>query len=273
MYDHCKKSIIFLMLYFLTYAPSAFSQTLNCSDIKNGVFISFSKIDGSKTIDTRSGEVQKELNTSTRETVLWDVEWINDCSYYLKYNSGMEDKTKKELDQLKKHKFLIQITSVSQDYYIFQAFLDKESNPVILKDTLWIKQRRDAKNKLINNPKVDSVLALRKGAFDASLARTATLYIYRPGKFTESAVDCIIYYNDTAICTMNNKSAYGMRLFKEGPATFTARIGKQETSVKLDVKYGEKYYLRCVIKWAIPAKPTLTLTNLDEASPYFDNMK
>ena len=84
MYKHQKKRVVFLMLYFLIFAASAFSQTLTCSDIKNGIFISFSKTDGSKTIDTRSGDVQKELNASTRETVLWDVEWINDCSYYLK---------------------------------------------------------------------------------------------------------------------------------------------------------------------------------------------
>ena len=131
MSNHRKKRVIFLMLNFLIIAASAFSQTLTCSDIKNGVFISFSKTDGSKTIYTRSGDVQKEFNASTRENVLWDLEWINDCSYYLKYNSGLEDKPKQESEMLKKHKFLIQITSVTQDYYIFQGFLDKESNPVI----------------------------------------------------------------------------------------------------------------------------------------------
>lgn len=273
MFNHCKKRVIFLMLYFLIIAASAFSQTLTCSDIKNGVFISFSKTDGSKTIYTRSGDVQKEFNASTRENVLWDLEWINDCSYYLKYNSGLEDKPKQESEMLKKHKFLIQITSVTQDYYIFQSFLDKESNPVILKDTLWIKQRRDAKNKLINNPRIDSLLAVRKAAFDASLGKTATLYIYRPGKFSESADNCTIYYNDTVICTMANKSAYVIRLFKEGPATLTGRIRKQEVAVTLDVKYGQKYYLRCDLIWGIPAKPALTLSNLDDARPYFDNMK
>lgn len=235
--------------------------------------MSFSKTDGSKSVYTRTGDAQKEFTAATHEMVYWDVEWINDCSYYLKYNSGLEDKPKKELEMLKKHKFLVQIISVSQDYYIFQSFLDKESNAVILKDTLWIKQRRDAKNKLTNNPRIDSVLAVRKAAFDASLSRTATLYIYRPGKYVESGDDCTIYYNDTAICTMTNKSAYMIRLLREGPTTLTARIGKQEMAVKLDVKYGEKYYLRCELKWALPPKPVLTISNLEEATPYFDKMK
>jgi|SRR6185437_3457081 len=88
-----KKSVIFLVLYFMIITASAFSQTITCSDLKNGVFISFSKTDGSKTIYTRSVDVQKEFNASSRKTVLWDVEWINNCSYYLKYNSGGQTET------------------------------------------------------------------------------------------------------------------------------------------------------------------------------------
>src|SRR6185503_2765830 len=126
-----KKKVTFLILYFLIFTASAFSQVLTCSDIKNGVFISFSKTNGSRSVYTRTGEVQKELNTSTKETILWDVEWIDDCSYYLKYNSGLEDNPKKELDKIKKHKILIKILSVSQNYYVFQSFLDKESNTAI----------------------------------------------------------------------------------------------------------------------------------------------
>ncbi len=273
MPGHCKKRVIFLMLYFLISIASAFSQALTCNDVKNGVFISFSKTNGSRSVYTRSGNVQKELNTSTKESILWDVEWIDDCSYYLKYNSGLEDNPKQELEKIKKHKILVKILSVSQDYYLYQSFLDKESNPAILKDTLWIKQRKDAKNRVINNPGIDSILAVRKAVFDASLARAATLYIYRPQKFAEGGDDCVIYYNDTAVCTMTNKSAYVIRLFKEGPATLTAKLRKQEMSVKLDVKYGEKYYVRCDLKWAIPAKPILTISNLEEAKPYFDNVK
>src|SRR6185437_7529562 len=97
----CKKRVIFLILYLLIFTTPAFSQTLTCSDIKNGVFISFSKRDGSRSVYTRTGEVQKELNTSTKETILWDVEWIDDCSYSLKYNSGLEDNPNKELEKIK----------------------------------------------------------------------------------------------------------------------------------------------------------------------------
>jgi hypothetical protein len=91
---------------------------------------------------TRTDDVQTELNTETRETILWDVKWINDCSYYLKYNSGAEGRPKKEMDILKKHKIAIEIVSVTQDYYVYKSSPDRTGNPTIMTGTLWIKQRR-----------------------------------------------------------------------------------------------------------------------------------
>ena len=70
---------------------------------------------------------------------------------------------------LKKHKFFCRILSITNDYYICQSTLDKASNLVLLTDTLWIKQRTDAGRKVTNNPGIDSVLALRKAAFDVAV--------------------------------------------------------------------------------------------------------
>ncbi|HVM88267.1 MAG TPA: hypothetical protein VMT76_08760 [Puia sp.] len=272
MKKHFNNKLILFLLQVI-FSGAGFSQTINCADIKNGVFVFFSKKDGTKSVYTRSGNVQKEFNPSTRETVFWDLEWVSDCAYTLKYNSGLEDKPKQEMELLKKHKFLYQISSVTEDYYVFESFLDKATNTPAWSDTLWIKQRKDAKNKTISNPRIDSLLAIRKAAYDDWLTRTATLYIFRPGKFSESLDVCTIYCNDTAICTMTNKAAYIVRLLKEGPMTFVAKVRKQEMPLKIDVQYGKKYYLRCEIKWAIPARPILTLSDLNEAKPYFDEMK
>ncbi len=93
--------------------------------------------------------------------VLWDVEWVSDCAYYLKYNSGMEDRPKQIQDQLKKHRFLLRFSMFGTLLY-FQSTLDKASNPVILKDTLWIKQRTDAKRKVITNPRMNISLPFEK---------------------------------------------------------------------------------------------------------------
>lgn len=162
------KSITILAAFFiLSLAPVLTrAQATSCSDVRNGVFVYFSFADGSRCTYTRNGETQKEFNPTTHETITWDVEWMGDCAYYLKYNSGFEDKPKQAQEVLKKHKFLYQVVTVTKDYYIYQSTLDYASNPVISKDTLWIKQQSDAKRKVTINPRLDSLLALRKAAFD-----------------------------------------------------------------------------------------------------------
>jgi hypothetical protein len=274
MTSYFNKVLIIISIFPpLNFPLPASSQDMTCSDIKNGVFIFFSKMDGSKATYSRSGEVQKESNSATRETVMWNVEWVNDCSYFLKYNSGLEDRPRQEIDILKKHKFLYQILSVSEDYYVFESFLDKASNPILLKDTLWIKQRRDLKNKFVTNPRIDSILAMKKTAFDSLMAKTATLYIFRPGKFAESLVNCTIYINDTPVCEMSNKAAYIIRLLKEGQTKLVGKVRNQETSVVIDFKYGKKYFLRCEIPWSLAPKPVFTKANQEEAKSYFNNIK
>jgi hypothetical protein len=263
-------SLFCLLLFIPLLSPA---QTLSCSDLKNGVFVFFSGADGSSRTYTRNGEMQKEFNPVTRETTTWDVEWVSDCIYSLKYSSGMEDKPKETQELLKKHKFLFQILSVTDDYYIFQSSLDKATNPVILTDTLWIKQRSNAKRKVTVNPRIDSLLALRKAAFDSIVSKSAFLYVFRPGKFAESLVSYTLNLNDVPICEMANKASYIIRLSKEGQTTFVAKVRKQETSITLDIKSGKKYFLRCELPWSLAPKPKLTEVSREEAQPYFDNIK
>jgi hypothetical protein len=257
----------------LIFPLTAFTQSVGCADIKNGVFIYLLKKDGSKIVCTRTADEQREFNVSAHQTVVWEINWTNDCTYVLTYSSGLEDAPKQTQQLVRKHKFVNTITSVTPDYYIVQTSLDKPLNPVLTTDTLWIKQYRDVKNKLFVNPRVDSLVALRKAPIDSAIANSATLYIFRPGKLTEWANSYILYFNDEPICEMTNKSSYIVRLMKPGPANLHANIGKKETSVSIDVKPREKYYLRCDFPWGINQAPRLTLVQKEEADPYFDKIK
>ena len=108
--------IIIPLLFGLLFIPLLnIAQTPGCGDLKNGVFVFFSGADGSKVTYTRNGETQKEFNPATHETAIWDVEWVSDCTYYLKYNSGLEDQPKQVQEQLKKQKFFVQILDVTSD--------------------------------------------------------------------------------------------------------------------------------------------------------------
>jgi len=267
------KTIAHLLLCILLLPMVSPAQTLTCNDLKNGVFIFFSTSDGVGRTYTRNGEMQKEFNPTTHETVIWDVAWTSDCIYTLKYNSGMEDQPKQTLEQLKKHVFVCQILSVTNDYYVFQSSLDKPTNPPILKDTLWIKQRSDAKRRVTNNPRIDSLMAVRKAAYDSVVSKSAFLYVFRPGKFAESLQNYTLTLNDEPVCEMANKATYIIRLSKPGQTTFVAKVRKQETSITFNIQAGKKYYLRCELPWSLAPKPKLTEVNREEAETYFGNIK
>jgi len=79
--------------------------------------------------------------------------------------------------------------------------------------------------------------------------------------------------NDVKLCEMGNKSSYIVRIFKEGQVTFHAKIVRQEASITTDIKYGKKYFLRCEITWGFASKPILTMSDEEEAKPYFDHIK
>ena len=258
---------------FLIFPLAAFTQSLSCADIKSGVFVYFLKIDGSKVLCTRTADEQREFNASAHQTVLWEINWISDCSYVLVYNSGLEDAPKPTQQLVRKHKFVNTITSVTPDYYIVQTSLDKPSNPVLTIDTLWIKQYRGAKNKLFVNPRADSLVALRKAANDSIIASWATLYVFRPWKLTEWANAYTLFLDDQPICDMINKSSYVVRLMKPGPANLHAKIGKKETTLPIDIKPGGKYYLRCEFPWGLNQSPRLIWVQKEEADPYFDKIK
>jgi hypothetical protein len=265
--------IIPLLFGLLFTSLSGSAQALSCSDLKNGVFVFFSHTDGSKRVYTRNGESQKEFDPATRETGIWDVEWVSDCAYYLKYNSGLEGRPKQAQELLTKHKVLVQILKVTDDYYTFQSTLDKASNPVIIQDTLWIKQRSGIKGKMTPNPRIDSLLALRKVKYDSLDSKSALLYVFRPGKFAMSLVSYTLYLNDVPICEMANKTSYIVRLSKEGQTTFIAKIENKETSITFDIKSGNKYFLRCELPWSLSPKPRLTEVNKEEAQSYFEIIK
>ncbi len=141
---------------------------LKCTDVKNGVFYLYLKDEGYRYAYTRNGDVQTEVNSKTHQTMLWDVKWINECTYTLKYSSGAEDSPKPERDLLKKHVQFIEILNVTEDYYVFKSTFDKLTNPTILEDTCWIKQRRGLSNKPINNPRIDSINKIKQAVIDAT---------------------------------------------------------------------------------------------------------
>jgi hypothetical protein len=111
------------------------------------------------------------------------------------------------------------------------------------------------------------------GLSSAFLKQAAFLYIFRPHKHNELLDVCTIYYNGEVVCKMTDNSAYIIRLMKEGTANIIAKMNGHEVSAPLDIRFGEKYFLRCDAIWGFTGRPALTKSNLEEAKQYFNNIK
>lgn len=246
------------------------SKTPNCLELKTGTFYSYPKNSNLRYNFTRTDDVQKEVNTNSGDSVLWKVNWISDCSYTLKYLSGSEKQKPEEADFLKKHKLLYEIGNITPNYYLFKTYVDNNKNPVIMSDTVWFKEKTlVTDNSLFKQ--IDISTAYRIRLKDTS--KFALLYVYRPGKFPCSFIDYIVYYNDNIMYLAKNKSAYVFKILKEGPAMIRAVSQGKESTVKLDVQFGQRYYLASEIVWGSPCKPILLITDEEKGRKEFEKIQ
>jgi hypothetical protein len=252
-----------LMLFFLcTQSVVSLCQDkppLSCTYVRNGTFYYFDPKSGGLETFIRKGALQREIISKQRETVLWDVEWLNDCVYTLKYESGAENHPAAEQKFLSKHIVVTEILKVSEDYLTFRSAFDKVTNPTVLSDTLWIKQRQAARGQPVTNPNADSLVAKKKRTMDSLDATYATLYVFRPGKALNSLMNYNLVINGEPACVISNGCREILKLHRPGTYRITAKVYGPEQVVTLDAKAGESYYLQCMITWGIASHPVLTL--------------
>ncbi len=101
--------------------------------------------------------------------------------------------------------------------------------------------------------KTDSV------ATNTSIPKFATLYIYHPkGDFVG---DFKIHLGDSVICKSKYNSKHEIKLYKEGKTELRVN-SRQENTVTIDVKFGEKYFLKCrLLSSDNSLIPTIKLTD------------
>jgi hypothetical protein len=232
---------------------------LKCADVRNGTFYYFNPQDNGRETFIRNGALQKEIVPKKKETVLWDVEWLNECTYTLKYESGAENHSAAEQKFLAKHIVVTEILHVTEDFMTFRTAFDKVTNPTILSDTLWIKQRQSIAGKKISNPNADSLSANKIRKMDSLESTYATLYIFRPGKSLNCLKNYNLIINGEPACVISNGCREIIKFHKAGTYRISAKVDGPEQVVTIDTKPGESYYLQCAITWGITSHPVLTV--------------
>jgi len=241
---------IFFALSLLPFVSYTQDKSIGCKDLKSGFFHSYPKNSADHYICRREDNRQYESNAITGDSIIWEIKWLDDCTYSLKYISGNIKMSDESLTMLQKHKLVFQIESIKEDYYVFTGHLDKASNKAFNKDTLWLSEKiNPVSNELVKF--VPDPNTLKKDKF-SDTSKYAVLYLFRPGKLTNSLGNYPVFFNDeVALCILQNNSGYVFKILKEGTYSVKSKLNKDEASTKLDIKFGKTYYVKSMIHWGI----------------------
>lgn len=244
------KYIICLFLFcFLTQIILAQTNENLCTEIHNGIFYFYPKNSEDKFVMVREGDLQKESNITTGDTIMWKVSWIDDCTYALKFISTNSIVPTENLKILKKHPFIYNINDVQANYYSFTGFLGKQTTTAFQKDTLWLNEKINIEsNKLFISldKKIIKSIPEKQGE-----EKFAVINIYRPQKITNSLVNYLIYFDDNIMWAARNNSGCSFKIFKEGNFNVRSNLLKDQSSVAIDIKFGNIYYIKSMIHWGI----------------------
>lgn len=221
----------------------------SCQNLKEGTFYSYPINSNDNWKSVRNGAIQEEINLTTGDTIQFKVTWSGDCTYSLKYASGGKKLDKQALAVFKQYAIVSVVNQTAPGYYVTTSYLDATSNYPISVDTLWHAEQKASSDRIL-------FTALNAtGQRKAKLKDTssfALLYVYRPSKFVCSAVSFPLYGNDLLMCGFPEKGgAFVFKVQKQGKLRLQGQHRKQKDYLDLDVRFGQKYYVRVDTKWSL----------------------
>lgn len=241
-------SLVFIFLPTLLFAQSDSS----CAGLHQGIFHYYPRHSSVHLYVRRDGDLQYENDDSNTDTTVWQIQWTGDCSYTEKYLSGSHTLTKKQERMLNGHVLAYKIVAITEDYFVVREYQDKISLMRYMEtDTLWFHERLPSAG--TQTFKRISRGDLLKSNFSDS-SSYALVYLYRPGKLTNSLGSYPIYVNDSLLCIAYNRSGYIFKVRREGNYTLESRLYKDHSAVQLDIHFGKVYYVKSMVHWGITSR-------------------
>ena len=238
-----------LMMSFIPAIGNA--QILSgCPALKTGIFYSYPKNTADKYVTYREKGIAKEYDLVKGDSSIWKVDWKDDCTYSLKYVSGSAKLNPEMDDFVRKHTLLFTIRETTADYYVFNTFIDKLKGIQLGSDTMWLREKLNHVPTRLFEP-VANPQAVKKARF-SDTSQYAVVYLYRPGKFTNSVGEgFMVSLDELPIAKMPNKTAYIFKVFQPGNHTFSSRLDKDESKAVVNIEMGKSYYVKAAINWGL----------------------
>jgi hypothetical protein len=251
LYLHPMKrlSLSLLTLLILCFTAPCQDKAPDCALFKTGVYYSYPKNTLERYSCIRRGRNEIEKNLDTGDSTVWEVVWSGNCTYTMRYVRGNEQLKPKMEKFLEQHQMAFKVETITPDYYVYSAYVDEVSKKPVAMDTMWFHEKTD----LVRNDRywfVPNEAWLKKRHFKDT-SQYAVLYLYRPGKLTNSLTPVPVYCNDTLVWSAKNKSGCIIMIKAEGSIELKSKLYKDSSAVRLDIKFGKRYYAKSMVHWGM----------------------
>ncbi|HEX4850087.1 MAG TPA: hypothetical protein VFV08_04730, partial [Puia sp.] len=128
------------------------------------------------------------------------------------------------------------------------GYVDQPSAKPFYVDTMWLSEKAIITEHGLFSSTSEALL--KRGHF-SDTSKYAVIYVYRPGKFTNSLGNYNIYFDNKFMCVAKNKSGYIFKVYKEGNFEVKSALYKDESSINLHIQFGKRYFVKSMIHWGI----------------------
>jgi hypothetical protein len=238
-----------LVLLILCFRATCQDTVPDCASFKTGTYYSYPKNTLERYRCVRKGKIEIAKNLDAGDSTVWEIVWSSNCTYTMRYirgNEQLKSKTEKFLD---KHQLAFKVETITPDYYVYSDYVDEVSKRRVGSDTIWFHEKAG----LPHNDHywlVPDETWLKKRHF-GDTSQYAVLYLYRPGKLTNSWTPFPVYANDSLIWSAKNKSGCIIMIKAEGPVELKSKLLKDSSAVRLDIQFGKRYYVKSMVHWGM----------------------
>lgn len=137
-----KNILLLALLISLAYLTIAFrSSAPDCTALKVGKFHSYTK-KGEHIQITRIDGIQQDVNTHTKDTTYWKIDWLNYCRFAATYLSGAGPKTENEKALYLSTVLYFDVKEIADNYYVGTTTIKAPNGNSVFTDTTWLVERK-----------------------------------------------------------------------------------------------------------------------------------
>lgn len=129
------------LISFVIIASSYHGIAPDCNSLKVGRFHSYTK-KGDHIQITRIDGIQQDVNTNTKDTTYWKIDWLSNCKFAATYLSGAGPKNDAEKRLYQNTILYFDVKELADDYYVGTTTIKAPNGNSVFIDTTWLVEKK-----------------------------------------------------------------------------------------------------------------------------------